>query len=42
VIESGKYLPSLMINRINNKEKGLIAENIKDSGFLLNHRIPVR
>jgi hypothetical protein len=31
-----------MINRINNKEKGLIAENIKDRGFLFNHRIPVR
>jgi hypothetical protein len=35
-------LPSLTINKINNRENGLIAEKIKDNGFLLNQRIPVR
>jgi hypothetical protein len=42
VIESGKYFPSLIINSINNRENGLIAEKIKDKGFLLNQRIPVK
>jgi hypothetical protein len=31
-----------MINKTNNREKGLIAEKTKERGFLLNHRIPVR
>jgi hypothetical protein len=42
VIESGKYLPSLTINKINNRENGLIAEKIKDKGFRLNQRMPVK
>jgi hypothetical protein len=29
------------MNKTNNKEKGVIAEKIKESGFRLNHNIPV-
>jgi hypothetical protein len=30
-----------MINKTNNKEKGVIAVNISERGFLRNHNIPV-
>jgi hypothetical protein len=29
------------MNKTNSKEKGVIAEKIKERGFLLNHNIPV-